>query len=405
METVKLKIGEVTPYEKNAKKHDEKQIKNVMESIRQFGFVQPIVVDKNKVIIIGHCRFMAAKRLEMEEIDAVIADQLTDEQVSKLRLLDNKLNESEWDIDLLMDEVPELNWNGFDVDWGIPDIDDIETEEQELERKKKEFEERMAAGELSEDSEEYQEFLAKFEAKKTTDDCYTPPMVYDAVADYVAGKYKLKKTQFVRPFVPGGDYINFQYPENGVVVDNPPFSILAEILQFYKNNGIKFFLFAPALTLFSSSSSSSSSSTALCTGIGITYENGARVNTSFLTNLDPAEIRFRTAPDLYAAVKIADEENAKKNRKELPKYSYPLEVVTAPMLTAYSRYGIDFAVNKTESYQISSLDSQKASGKALFGKGYLISNAKKAEREKAEREKAERWELSEREIEIISRLG
>ena len=128
MKTVKLKISEVTPYEKNAKKHDEKQIKNVMESIRQFGFVQPIVVDKNKIIIIGHCRFMAAKRLEMHEIDAVIADQLTEEQVSKLRLLDNKLNESEWDIDLLMDEVPELNWDGFDVDWGIPDIDDIETE-------------------------------------------------------------------------------------------------------------------------------------------------------------------------------------------------------------------------------------------------------------------------------------
>ena len=128
METVKLKINEITPYEKNAKKHDEKQIKNVMESIKQFGFVQPIVVDKDNVVIIGHCRLLAAKRLKMDEVDAVIADQLTDEQVSKLRLLDNKLNESEWDIDLLMDEVPELNWDGFDVDWGIPDIEDIETE-------------------------------------------------------------------------------------------------------------------------------------------------------------------------------------------------------------------------------------------------------------------------------------
>lgn len=128
MQTVKLKVSDVTPFEKNAKKHDEKQIQNVMESIRQFGFVQPIVVDKNNVLIIGHCRLSAAKRLKMEEIDAVVVDQLTEEQVNKLRLLDNKLNESEWDIDLLLEQVPELSWDGFDVDWGIPDISDVETE-------------------------------------------------------------------------------------------------------------------------------------------------------------------------------------------------------------------------------------------------------------------------------------
>ena len=81
METIKLKVGDIKPYERNAKKHDEKQIKNVMESIKQFGFVQPVVVDKDNILIIGHCRLIAAKRLQMREIDAVVAKDLSQEQV------------------------------------------------------------------------------------------------------------------------------------------------------------------------------------------------------------------------------------------------------------------------------------------------------------------------------------
>lgn len=122
METKKIKVADVIPYEGNAKKHDEKQIKNVMESIKQFGFVQPIVVDADNGLIIGHCRLIAAKRLKMKTIDAVIADNLTPEQVDKLRLLDNKLNESEWDINLLTAEIPELDFSDFDIDWGFEDV-------------------------------------------------------------------------------------------------------------------------------------------------------------------------------------------------------------------------------------------------------------------------------------------
>lgn len=121
MDIVKLNIKDIIPYERNAKKHDKKQIENVMESIRQFGFVQPVVVDSDNVLIIGHCRFMAAKRLEMNEIDAVVAKNLTKEQADKLRLLDNKLNESEWDYDLLLEDIPELDFSGFDIDWGLPE--------------------------------------------------------------------------------------------------------------------------------------------------------------------------------------------------------------------------------------------------------------------------------------------
>lgn len=122
METIKLQVSEIKPYEKNAKKHDETQIKNVMESISKFGFVQPIVVDKDKVVIIGHCRLIAAKRLHMRDIDCVVADNLSEEDVKRLRLLDNKLNESEWDWDLLMEEIAELDFSDFDVDWELPEV-------------------------------------------------------------------------------------------------------------------------------------------------------------------------------------------------------------------------------------------------------------------------------------------
>ena len=267
------------------------------------------------------------------------------------------------------------------------------------EEKKKEFEERMASGELSDDDEDYQEFLAKFEAKKTTDDCYTPPIVYEAVADYVAEKYKLNKNNFVRPFVPRGDYQAETYKDTDVVVDNPPFSIMAEILNYYNEHGIKFFLFAPHLTVFSSSSSSSS---CIICGVAITYENGANVATSFVTNLE--DCAFRSSPTLYKKIKNANEENLKQGKKELPKYSYPLSVVTSNMITNFSRYGIDFEVSKDECFFIRQLDSQKESKKGLFGSGYLISERKRAEREKAEREKAEVWELSERELAIIRDL-
>ncbi len=128
METKKIKVGDIKPFERNAKKHDEKQIKNVMESIKQFGFVQPVVVDSNNVLIIGHCRLIAAKRLKMREVDAIIADNLTQEQVDKLRLLDNKLNESEWDIDLLLEDVPSFDWDGFDIDWDLPELAEDEPE-------------------------------------------------------------------------------------------------------------------------------------------------------------------------------------------------------------------------------------------------------------------------------------
>ena len=115
------KLKALTPYEKNTKKHDKTQIANVAESIRQYGFVQPIVVDKNDVIVIGHCRYEAAKKLKLETVPCVCVDELTDEQVKALRIVDNKSNESPWDMEFLADELAEVDLSAFDFDFGLED--------------------------------------------------------------------------------------------------------------------------------------------------------------------------------------------------------------------------------------------------------------------------------------------
>ena len=257
---------------------------------------------------------------------------------------------------------------------------------------------------------DYDGFVEKFKPKKTTDDCYTPEIVYNAIADWVANEYHLNKTDFVRPFYPGGDYEHFDYTGK-IVVDNPPFSILAQIIKFYIDKGIKFFLFAPALTLCRYGDYC----TVLSVGADITYENGATIGTSFATNLEPHEIRARTPPTLYKAVDEANKINKQKDKKSLPKYSYPMELVTTAAIHPFAKYGIDFVIPRSESVRVSALDAQRQCKKTVFGCGWLVSGRVKAERVKAERVKAERekaerekaviWQLSEREKAIIEKLN
>lgn len=122
MKITKRRLADIVPYAGNAKKHDKRQINNVAESIKQYGFVQPIVI---------HCRAMAAKKLGMEEVPCVCVDDLTPEQVNALRLVDNKSNESAWDMDLLAEELPELDLSAFDFDFGL-DFDETKVETVDL---------------------------------------------------------------------------------------------------------------------------------------------------------------------------------------------------------------------------------------------------------------------------------
>ena len=139
MKVENRKLDEIAPYKKNAKKHDKTQINNVAESIRQYGFVQPIVVDKDGVIVIGHCRYEAAKVLGMKDVPCVCVDDLTEEQVKALRIVDNKSNESEWDCEALLDELEDIDLSCFDFGFDEPESD----KEKENENKQNKELEKM----------------------------------------------------------------------------------------------------------------------------------------------------------------------------------------------------------------------------------------------------------------------
>ncbi len=408
MDVKNIPIGGIVPYARNAKKHDKRQIDNVAESIRQYGFVQPVVIDRDGVIVIGHCRVLAAKKLGMESVPCVCVDDLTPEQVNALRLVDNKTNESDWDFDLLADELDGLDLSEFDFDFSFPELDESEIEEMTNEQREQEFRERMERGELSDDDEDYQAFLEKFEAKKTTDDCYTPANIYDVAKQWCLKKYKLGNPPVVRPFYPGGDYKKESYPKGCVVIDNPPFSIISEICEWYTKNGIAYFLFAPTLTLLGIMRGKTNY---VACGSGVVYENGASVNTSFVTNLGRKKII--AASDLREQMDEANKENLAQHHKTLPKYEYPDEVLTATMLCYMAAHGVSLEICADDVHFIRGLDAQKESGKALFGSGYLLSKKAAAEKAAAEKAAAEKvrvcdtnvWELSDREKKIVAGLG
>ena len=224
--------------------------------------------------------------------------------------------------------------------------------------------------------ETYEEFVGKFEPKRTTDDCYTPPEVYEAVLAWACREYGVDPARVVRPFWPGGDFEGTEYPRGCCVVDNPPFSILSRIVSFYVERGVWFFLFAPTLTCLGVRGCSK-----VVPGATITYENGARVNTSFVTNMEASEAR--TAPTLREDIERADE-RARATRS-LPRYEYPPEVLTAAMLAKYSKYGIDFRVGPDQCSLTRGLDMQREAGKEIFGSGYILSPTAAEGREEAER--------------------
>lgn len=115
MNIKEMKIEEIKPYENNPRKND-KAVDGVANSIKEFGFKVPIVIDKNNVIVCGHTRYKAALQLGLNKVPCIIADDLTDEQIKAYRLADNKVGElAEWDTDVLADELQELSLEDFDM--------------------------------------------------------------------------------------------------------------------------------------------------------------------------------------------------------------------------------------------------------------------------------------------------
>ena len=260
-----------------------------------------------------------------------------------------------------------------------------------------------------EENKEYEAFVEKFKPKKTTDDCYTPPEVYEVVLQYVREKCNIEGLKVLRPFYPGGDYESVQYDENCVVIDNPPFSIISQIIRFYNSKGVKYFLFAPHLTLFTTNQDY----TAIVAAADIVYENGAKVKTSFLTKM-MGDVKILGDAKLRERIKGVSD----TNKVNMPTYKYPDNVVTVSRITSIVEKGKSICIMKKDLAFCRQLESQKIHKKSIFGSGFLASHTATKElatkelaakelikKELATREKVIYWSLSNSELEIIKQLG
>lgn len=266
--------------------------------------------------------------------------------------------------------------------------------------------------------DDYEAFVAKFERKRTSDDCYTPPEVYDIVRSWIGEQVDLRGAQIIRPFWPDTDYKQVEYPAGCVVVDNPPFSRFVEIVRWYLDRGVRFFLFAPHTTVLNLDAPY----TRLVCGAGVIYENGAVVSTSFASNLFGDTLAM-SVPDLYERLKAAEY----KKKPLPPRYSYPSHVLTFSDLARCSVHGVAISIPRSEAAFVRRLDSQRPSGKAIYGSGFLLSDRQAARMEAAlleadrikvkeayKRFKAEKfpreleahaWAISDRERAIIAQLS
>jgi hypothetical protein len=248
---------------------------------------------------------------------------------------------------------------------------------------------------------DYDAFLDKFEDKKTTDDCYTPKEVMDIVIEYVNDKYSLKDKKILRPFFPGGDFESIDYTDDCIVIDNPPFSIITKICRFYLERRIKFFLFCPHLTCFGADIDV----THIIASADITYENGATIKTSFVSNM-LGDLKIIGDAELHQKFK----EIQAKSKVNLPKYQYPEHIITVSKVAYCVEKGLSLTIDKKDTRHYRAMDMQKKHGKGLFGSGFIVSDKAAAATAAATAAAKNKdniivWELSKKEKEIIKSLG
>lgn len=389
-EIVSIPVADLKAYERNPR-INEQAVPALMESIRRIGFRNPIYVTPDLTIIAGHTRLKAARALGMTEVDCIIVSDLTEAEMREMRLSDNRLNElAKWDLGLLHEEVEWLEMDGTDLEY--LDLDEFEPHPTEVDFS------NLEAMTDSEKTEEYQEFVDKFKIKSTTDDCFTPPKVYEEVLKWAVEEYGLEGAEVIRPFYPGGDYRSARYPDGCVVIDNPPFSIMAEILDFYIEKGICFFLFGPHLTMLTNMKKRPPVN-AVIVGAQVVYDNGANVPTSFFTNL--GDFRISSAPELLERLDTVQEV-----ADHLPKYAHPYNVTTSAILGGLTKFGADIKLRDEEIRFIGKIDANPV---GLFGGGILMSDAAakriEEERKRIEEERKIVLELSDREKAIVMELN
>ena len=399
-------------YKYNPRKWTKAQKDKLRENLRELGDISGVVHDLNSDQIVGgnfrsevfdinKCEIEIITKYDEPNAQGTVAlgfvvwegnrynyrqVRWTKEKCDKACITANSLG-GDWDKDLLLQEWGELPLH----DWGVPAWNtegDMKLTTQNRQG-----------------DEEYNAFVNKFNEEQplTTDDCYTPPAVYDLVREFVNDKVvPLEGRKIVRPFFPGGDYTDLkQYPEGCVVLDNPPFSIYSEIVRFYLAHNIDFFLFGPQLTLFIANAD-----VCFCLfHVPITYENGAKVDTGFVTNIRK-DLRIWIEPTLRKAIQ--------KLQKSEPKhvvYKLPDEVITAARVGKIANGG-ELLIGKNECKFVKNIEGMKKYEKGLFGGGFILSSAatEKARvatekaRVAAEKARAVKIELSPAELEMVAEL-
>lgn len=236
---------------------------------------------------------------------------------------------------------------------------------------------------------DYESFIKRFtENPKTTDECWTPNDVYEAVLTYVRSIHDMTDKVVLRPFFPNGDYENADYPSNGVVIDNPPFSIFLKVIKFYTDRDIPFFLFGPGLTI----GNACKYCTAVIIGEQMVFTNGAKIRVNFATNL-LGDTLIATSAKLTKLLSECPSQQG--SSRSLPKHIYPQNLLSISDFQTIAGGDDDFCLRRDEVYL-----TTKVAGRVLFGCHFITSTAqaKKAAqaKEAAQAKKAARAEKAAR---------
>ena len=196
MEIKMMNVEDLIPYINNPR-HNENAVDKVASSIKEFGFKVPIVVDKDKVVVTGHTRLLASKKLGLEQVPCVVADDLSKAQIKAFRLADNKVSEfSTWDMELLKVELEELEELNFEVsDLGfefmsmdqldIPTFDDFDDEDEEEEEEEETSSEGIIQYNIIFNNKEEQETWHEF--IKFLRENYEGETISERLTEYIRG--------------------------------------------------------------------------------------------------------------------------------------------------------------------------------------------------------------------------
>ena len=211
----------------------------------------------------------------------------------------------------------------------------------------------------------------------STDECYTPPAVYDTVLDYAVDRYNLQCKHIVRPFIPGGDYQKYVYVKNDVVVDNPPFSMTTKIANWYIDHNIPFFLFINGLYGVSLSRGLRGKATVIVTNANVSFDNKGtekRIKLGFVTNLEPKNIILRGDATLTNRL------NGLFKKKSFNRYHYPENFLKNNDILSALQRNVELKFTTDNCLFEDNLDYHKAHthGKShrfdVFGGCYLVND-------------------------------